>query len=166
MAVKDALLPEFDQEMATTRRLLERVPDEHSKWRPHPKSMSLGGLALHLANLLTWVGPTLDESVFDPGAAGRLSEDDYPGRERLLDLFDRNVAEARRRLEACSDERFSGMWTLKTGDRELFTAPRAAVIRSFILSHSIHHRGQLTVYLRLRDVPLPSVYGPTADQPL
>jgi uncharacterized damage-inducible protein DinB len=164
MAIKDALLPEFDHEMGTTRRLLERVPEADFAWKPHDKSMSLGQLAGHIAHIPAWCDSILGSSYFD---AAEMPEEARPKAPEsgaaLLAAYDKNVAAARARLASCGDAEMMGSWTLKNGGAEVFTMPRAAVLRSFILSHSIHHRGQLSVYLRLRNVPLPSIYGPTAD---
>ena len=163
MAIKDALLPEYDHEMATTRRLLERVPDAEFDWKPHEKSMSLGQLSGHLANLPHWCSLVLDAPMFDLQMADR-----RPGRpesrEALLQEFDRKVAAARASLIARTDAELLTPWTLKQGTHEIFTLPRISAIRSFVMNHSIHHRGQLSVYLRLKNVPVPAMYGPTADE--
>ena len=160
MPIAEALLPEFDQEMATTRRLLERVPGDKGTWKPHPKSFALGHLAQLVAWMPGWVANTLRETELDlAGAAGY----SFETTETLLALFDDNVREARAALEAAQDADFTVPWSLKRGGQVLFTSPRATVVRSHI-NHLIHHRGQLTVYLRLLDVPLPSIYGPTADE--
>jgi uncharacterized damage-inducible protein DinB len=164
MTIADALLPEFDQEMASTRRVLAVVPTADAAWKPHPKSFSLGDLALHLANLPRWVVMTLDRTELDldgPEAArgGRR----FDSVEALLEGFDRIVADARGALATATDGAMLAPWTLRAGGSAVFTLPRAAVLRTFVLSHMIHHRGQLSVYLRLRDVPLPPLYGPTAD---
>lgn len=160
MSAVQSPLPEFDQEMATTRRLLERVPTDKGAWKPHAKSFSLGHLAQLVARMPGWVTNTIRHSKLD------LSE--FPGyslesTETLLAEFDRNVAEARAALAAATDADYMANWSMTRGEHELFTAPRAAVLRSH-LNHLIHHRGQLSVYLRLVDVPLPSIYGPTADE--
>ena len=165
MAITDALLPEFDHEMGTTRRLLERVPEQDLAWQPHEKSMTLGRLAGHLANIPTWSGPILDQSVFDlPDAA----DDPRPGpptsRAALLREFDAKAAAARASIARRTDQELTAPWTLRKDGREIFTMPRVSALRSFVMNHSIHHRGQLSVYLRLRNVPLPSMYGPTADE--
>jgi uncharacterized damage-inducible protein DinB len=165
MAIKDALLPEFDHEMGTTRRLLERVPEADFGWKPHEKSFSLGHLAAHIANIPSWGTSIMGSSYFD---AAEMPEDARPkapeSTAALLAAFDKNIADDRARLASCTDSEMMSTWTLKNNGAEVFTMPKAAVIRSFILSHSIHHRGQLSVYLRLRNVPLPSIYGPTADE--
>jgi uncharacterized damage-inducible protein DinB len=165
MAIKDALLPEFDHEMGTTRRLLERVPDAELKWKPHEKSYSLGQLAAHLANIPHWVDPTCDFTVFDLATLGEDRRPREPASMAdVLKAFDENVTKARRKLSEQTDAALLGSWTMKHGAQEFFTMPKIAVLRSFIMNHSIHHRGQLSVYLRLREVPLPAMYGPTADE--
>jgi uncharacterized damage-inducible protein DinB len=165
MAIKDALLPEFDHEMGTTRRLLERVPDADLRWKPHEKSYSLGQLAAHLANLPTWVDITCDLTVFDLASLGDDARPKEPvSTADVLRRFDDNVAKARRKLSEQTDSALTSMWTLKQAGQQFFTMPKIAVLRSFVMNHSIHHRGQLSVYLRLRNVPLPAMYGPTADE--
>jgi uncharacterized damage-inducible protein DinB len=165
VALKDALLPEFDHEMGKTRRLLERVPEADLAWQPHAKSFSLGQLVGHIANLPLWVDPALDLTVFDVSEIGDAARPQAPPAiAALLKTFDANVKKARAKIDAQPDGALVAMWTMKQGEHELFTMPRIAVLRSFIMNHLIHHRGQLTVYLRLRDVPLPSIYGPTADE--
>jgi uncharacterized damage-inducible protein DinB len=160
MSIGQSLLPEFDQEMAVTRRLLERVPGDRGDWKPHPKSFSLGHLAQLVSWMPGWIASTLRDTKLDlQGAAGYSLEK----TEALLAGFDQNVKDARAALEAAKDADFEVPWSLTRGDQVLFTAPRAAVVRSHI-SHLSHHRGQLTVYLRLLDVPIPSIYGPTADE--
>jgi|SRR5690349_696787 uncharacterized damage-inducible protein DinB len=163
MALKDALLPEFDHEMGTTRRLLERVPDADLTWKPHEKSFSLGHLAAHLANLLTWVDIACDNAIFDVLTLDNRSRD-AESKAEILQTFDANVRRARARIAEQTDSALLSPWTMTQGQHEMFTMPKAAVLRTFVMNHMIHHRGQLTVYLRLRNVPLPSIYGPTADE--
>jgi uncharacterized damage-inducible protein DinB len=165
MAIIDALVPEFDHEMGTTRRLLERVPEAEFAWKPHGKSMSLGELSDHLGGLVAWTNDVLSATSFDVEGAGDSFKPRNPAsREALLSGFDRAVAGARRALTSTTDPELMVPWTLKAGAHEIFTLPRISAIRSFVMNHVIHHRGQLSVYLRLRDVPLPSIYGPTADE--
>jgi uncharacterized damage-inducible protein DinB len=147
MAIVDALLPEFDHETATTRKLLERVPDGHFDWKPHPKSMSLGQLAGHLATMLSWGESVLNQASFN------LAGDYTPP-----------ALNTREALAARSDAELMSPWRLMRGDKTMFTMPKIAVMRSFVVNHMIHHRGQLSVYLRMHDVPLPSIYGPSADE--
>lgn len=160
MSIAEALLPEFDQEMATTRRLLERVPSDKGQWKPHPKSFALGHLAQLVSWMPGWITNTLRQTELNLMTAAGYS---FETTATLLDGFDKNVREAREALAASKDADFAVPWSLKQGDRVIFTLPRGTVVRMHI-SHLIHHRGQLTVYLRLNDVPLPSIYGPTADE--
>jgi uncharacterized damage-inducible protein DinB len=160
MSIGESLLPEFEQEMATTRRLLERVPSDKGTWKPHPKSFPLGHLAQLVAWMPGWVGQALKETELNLAGAPGYS---FEKTETLLALFDQNVKDSRAALQAARDADFGATWSLRHGDRVLFSAPRAAIVRNTI-SHLIHHRGQLTVYLRLVDVPIPAIYGPTADE--
>jgi uncharacterized damage-inducible protein DinB len=162
MALADALLPEFDHEIGTTRKLLERVPDDRLAWTPHAKSMSLGGLATHLSTILWWGEMTLARSEFDTAGIG--TRPDAASRAQILETFDRNAAATRALLSGKSDAELMAPWALKRGDQTIFSMPKAAVWRSFVLSHLVHHRGQMSVYLRLLDVPVPSIYGPSADE--
>jgi uncharacterized damage-inducible protein DinB len=165
MTFTDALLPEYDHEMGTTRRLLDRVPEPDFVWKPHEKSMSLGELSGHLANIPVWCSTVLQTEFFDLAAGGGDARPRTPpSREALLKDFDRNVASARAALVGKTDAELMAPWTLKKGTQEIFTLPKLSALRSFVLNHSIHHRGQLSVYLRLRNVALPSIYGPTADE--
>ena len=163
MAITDALLPEFDHEMATTRRLLERVPAGRLAWKPHVKSMSLGQLAAHLAGVPGWVAVIINQDSFDAGGE-HAPQPEPASPSEILALFDKNVAAARNALASRTDAEYMAPWTFKQNGREMFTMPKVSVVRSFLLNHSIHHRGQLSVYLRLHDVPLPPIYGPTADE--
>jgi uncharacterized damage-inducible protein DinB len=165
VTVKHVLLPEYDHEMAVTRRLLERLPEREFAWRPHERSMSLGGLATHLANLPAWAKWILEGRDFDLAEAAAIPRPAVPATTKeLLDRFDANVGEARRRLDATLEGDFTAPWTLKNNHHVVFTMPRIAALRRFLMNHSIHHRGQLSVYLRLKNVPLPAMYGPTADE--
>jgi len=161
MSIAEGILPEFDQEMATTRKLLERVPSDKGPWKPHPKSFPLGHLAQLVATMPGWLTQMLRATEINLATAPGYS---FQTTEALLGEFDRHVRDAREALTAASDADFTVLWSLKKGDQVLFAAPRGAVMRSH-LNHLIHHRGQLSVYLRLNDVPLPSIYGPTADEP-
>jgi uncharacterized damage-inducible protein DinB len=165
MAFADALLPEYDHEMQVTRKLLERVPEQDFAWKPHEKSYSLGALAAHLANIPNWVDISLNRDGFDTDAAPPIDRSRFPAsRAILLETFDKNVADARAKLLAKLDPEFMTPWTFRSGGKVVFTMPKISVLRTFVMNHSIHHRGQLSVYLRLRDVPLPMMYGPTADE--
>jgi len=160
MSIAETFLPEFDQEMATTRRLLERVPSDKGKWKPHPKSFPLGHLAQLVALMPGWITNILGETSLDLGKATGYS---YETTETLLSLFDKNVDQAREALSRTTDADVAVSWSLRHGEKVLFSAPRGVVVRQTI-NHLVHHRGQLTVYLRLQDVPIPSIYGPTADE--
>ncbi len=165
MALVDALLPEFDHEIAATRRLLDRLPDDRLTWKPHAKSMTLGALAEHLGQLGVWGQLTLTQSAVDLETTAR-----PPGyqpmtvKADILAHFDAQMAAARAALAGRADAELMAPWTLRRGDREFFTMPKASCWRTFVMNHLIHHRGQLTVYLRELDVPLPSIYGPSADE--
>jgi uncharacterized damage-inducible protein DinB len=167
MSIADSLIPELDHELATTRRLLERVPDRDAAWKPHPKSMGMGELAQHIANIVRYSQAIFAGSELDfasPGAETYRTS--FASTAKLVELFDRNVVLARQAIGGASDSDMREMWTLRVGPRKIFGVPRVAAVRSFILGHLIHHRGQLSVYLRLRDVPLPPIYGPSADEGL
>ena len=153
-------LKEFDIEMASTRKLLERVPSDKGAWKPHQKSFSLGHLAQLVSWMPGWIGSSLREPDIDLAKASGYS---LETTDSLLNVFDANVREARTALESVTGTALDEPWSLKHGDRVLMTLPRGEVVRQH-LNHLVHHRGQLTVYLRLVDVPLPSVYGPTADE--
>ena len=160
MTIGQSLLPEFDQQMMLTRRLLERIPSEKVQWKPHPKSFALG----HLAQLVAWIPGWITQTLRYPelnlaGGAGYTFET----TANLLKLLDENVRGAHEALAEVNDPTFGSPWSLKMGDKVLFSAPKGVVVRNHI-SHLVHHRGQLTVYLRLLDVPLPVIYGPTADE--
>jgi uncharacterized damage-inducible protein DinB len=162
MALIDALLPEFDHEMTVTRKLLERVPEDKFDWKPHAKSTSLGDLATHIANIAFWGEITLDKSEIDLAGGGRAQR--AKSRADLLATFDKNVATTRAILARKGDGELMERWSLKNGARTFFTMPKAAVWRTFVMNHLIHHRAQLSVYLRMHDVPLPAMYGPSADE--
>ncbi len=166
MGLSDSLLPEFDHEMANTRKTLERVPDGKLDWKPHEKSTAMGGLATHLSNLPTWVIYTINQESLDLAPEGVPLPPMEPAKSRseLLEVFDSNVAKARAAIAAVSDEELFKGWTLLHGGRQLLTLPKVAVLRSFVMNHNIHHRAQLGVYLRLNDIPVPSIYGPSADE--
>lgn len=160
MSIADALLPEFEQEMVITRRVLERVPDDDPDWKPHPKSFSIAHLAQLIAWLPGWIGQTLTSTELDLASGGDYSNEKTP---TLLATFEENVRKSREAISAAKDSDFDVPWSLKMKGNVLFTMPRGAVVRQHI-SHLSHHRGQMTVYLRLRDVPVPSTYGPSADE--
>ncbi len=162
MAFTDALLPEFDREMGTTRKLLERLPEQHLGWKPHERSMSLGRLATHVAEIPQWGERALEQDEDD--ICGPYTPREEKSRDAILAIFDGHVATARKVIASKSDAEFVAPWTLKRDGKTMFTMPKAVVVRQMVLNHLIHHRGQLSVYLRLHNVPLPSMYGPTADE--
>lgn len=162
MPLSQALLPEFDHEMATTRRVLERVPDEKLGWKPHEKSMSMARLATHVATITQWINSIVGSDSFDVKSAP--PNPDLKSRQEILGAFDSTVAAARKALAGASDEQLLKTWTLQAGGKTIFSLPRTGALRSLVMNHSIHHRGQLSVYLRLNNIPVPSIYGPSADE--
>jgi uncharacterized damage-inducible protein DinB len=163
VSIAQSLLPEFDQEMATTRRCLERVPEDQLNYKPDPKSMSLGRLAGHVAEMPGWGSVTINGDALD-FASGEFQPMEMTSRAQILEAFDKIVADSRAALEKATDEHMMGNWSLKNGDTVLLTMPRIAVIRTFVMNHTIHHRGQLSVYLRSAGAKVPSIYGPSADE--
>ncbi len=164
--ISQSLLPEFDQEMANTRKTLERLPDDRFGWKPHEKSGSLGWLAGHIATLPGWAAVVLQQDSFDyaPAGGSEYKMPELPNRQAILAELDKNAAAARNLIEAATDQQMTAPWSLLKGGEHVFTMPRAAVLRSVVMNHLIHHRGQLTVYLRLTGVPVPALYGPSADE--
>lgn len=163
MRISDTFVDELTLEAATTKRVLERVPEAHLGWQPHRKSMSLGQLALHVATLPSLVAQFLSGDVLDFDSVPK-DPPTVANHEELLAVFASSTEQARSYLADLSDERATATWRLVAGERNLLAAPRAAMVRSLLFNHWYHHRGQLVVYLRLLDVPVPSVYGPTADE--
>ena len=161
--LRSAAFADLDLELATTRRVLDRVPGDRLDWRPHEKSMTLGGLATHVANLLRFWQVTLTTDGMDMMAV-RPPSDPPTTKEAILDLFDRNADALRALADAATDADLSADWSMRMGDKTLSTDPRHLVARRWGMSHIVHHRGQLSVYLRLLDVAVPSIYGPTADE--
>jgi len=166
MGLGQALLPEFDQEMANTRRSLERVPEDKFGWKPHEKSMTMGRLATHLAELPGWALNAIEKDSLDLAPPGGPAYQPLTAssRKEILAMFDNNVAAARVAISRVSDDHLSQTWTLLFGGNKVFSRPRIAVLRNAVLNHSIHHRAQLGVYLRLNNLPVPSIYGPSADE--
>jgi uncharacterized damage-inducible protein DinB len=162
MALRETLLAEFDHEMATTRRLLDRLPDGQFGWKPHDKSMTLGGLATHLTNLPNWGTTILNDAFYDL-LAGPPNLTASASRAEVLANFDTAVVKTRAALDK-TDAELRTQWKLKRGDHEVFSVPRSTAFRTFVLYHTVHHRGQLSVYLRLNNVSVPAIYGPTADE--
>lgn len=163
MGLGEALHAEMEQEAATTRKVLERIPADKFGWKPHEKSMGFGQLASHIAEMFSWTGPTLNQPELD------FSKFDYKPfepatSEELLEYFDKNISEALDVLKNTSDETFFEPWTMRNGEQIYFTMPKAVTMRSFVMNHIVHHRGQLSVYLRLNDIPVPAIYGPSADE--
>lgn len=163
MAIKDALLPEFDHEMAVTRKVIERVAEDKLAWTPHEKSMPMGRLATHVAEIPQWAGTILNEpefnmtpSSYQPKSAASVAE--------VLAIFDDAVTKARGWLINKTDADLMSMWSFKQDGKDLFAMPRAAAWRSWVMNHVIHHRGQLSVYLRQTGSKVPSIYGPSADE--
>ena len=166
MSISQTLLPEFDHEMAGVRRSIERVPDEKLGWKPHEKSMTMGRLATHLAEIPTWAVHTVDQDILDlaPPGAPPYQPPTVGTCEEVLALFDKNVAAARAAIARSSDEHLLKPWSLLMSGQTILTMPRIGVLRSFVMNHSIHHRAQLGVFLRLNDIPVPAIYGPSADE--
>ncbi len=167
MPIAQALLPEFDHEMANTRECLSRIPVDKLEWRAHEKSWTLRELATHLANLPKWTVMTLAEESFDlepPDGSEIPKEEPVESVEGALAMFDASVAAARGAIADATDEQLMATWTMLKAGEAMFSMPRIAVLRSFIMNHAIHHRAQLAVYLRLNDVPVPALYGPSADE--
>jgi uncharacterized damage-inducible protein DinB len=166
MPISELLLPEFDQEMANTRKVLERCPENKFTWKPHDKSFAMGALATHIAAMTGWLADTMTKDTYDIAPVGQEPYKEEPAKTQteLLARFDGGVAKARKALEGASDEHWMKTWSLLSGGQALFTMPRYTAVRSFIFNHVIHHRAQLGVYLRLNNVPVPAIYGPSADE--
>jgi uncharacterized damage-inducible protein DinB len=162
MPISQALLPEFDQEMINTRRILERVPENKLDYKPHQKSMPLGRLASHIAELPGWAKATVELEGLDlqPGQKAFLAT----SRKELLDAFDKNVSEGRAAIARATDDALMKTWTLSVSGTPVLSLPRAAILRGMVMNHLIHHRGQLGVYLRLNEIAIPGMYGPSADE--
>jgi uncharacterized damage-inducible protein DinB len=166
MTYAETILPEFDREMANTRKVLERIPDDKLDWQAHPKSHTIGWNANHVADLPNWLVETLTKPSLDIAPVGGkpYTFAKLTSRHEILELFDRNVAAARKAIAEVKDEDMGHMWTLLQGGKPIFTMPRSAVVRGVILNHIIHHRAHLCVYLRLNDIPVPGMYGPSGDE--
>jgi uncharacterized damage-inducible protein DinB len=166
MALNATLLPEFDHEMANTRKTLERITQDKLGWKPHEKSFSMGDLAMHLVNVSTWIPLMIQQDSFDmaPPGAPPFERPRANSPKEILELFDKNVAAARTVLAGVSDKQLRKTWTLLRGGKTVLSLPRTALIRSFVMNHAIHHRAQLCVYLRLNNLPVPAIYGPSADE--
>ncbi len=166
MTIAESLLPEFEMEMAGTRKVLERVPDDKLDWKAHPKSATIGWVACHLAEIPGWVEGTLTQDSWDinPEGGEPYQSPDLNSRQDILDLFDANCDKARKQFAVTPDEEFAKSWSLLSGGRALITLPKIGVIRTWVLNHTIHHRAHLCVYLRLNDIPVPALYGPSGDE--
>lgn len=166
MNLSQSLLPEFDMEMANTRKTLERVPDGKFDWKPHAKSGTFSWLANHVSNLPNWATITVNTDSLDiaPKDGSTMSFTPATNAKELVAAFDKNAAEARAAIEGASNEQLMKNWSLLKGGETILTMPKVAVLRGFVMNHLIHHRGQLTVYLRLNDIPVPAIYGPSADE--
>jgi uncharacterized damage-inducible protein DinB len=166
MSYSQSVVPEFDHEMASTRKVLERVPDDKLDWRPHSKSNSIGWNANHLADLPGWGVSVVTQAEFDfaPVGGPRYQTPKLRSRREILELFDRNVAACRAAISQVADPAMDQPWSLLSGGKLIFTMPRSTVMRSFVFNHIVHHRAILCVYLRLNDVPVPGMYGPSGDE--
>jgi uncharacterized damage-inducible protein DinB len=168
LSISETFLPKFDHEMQVTRSCLANVPTDKMAWKPHPKSMTMGHLASHIADMVSWTDGIISDDEFDiapPGKAPRQVKD-AETTEDLLAMFDKAVASAHDAIAGASDETLRGTWTFKYAGNVVVAMPRISNLHAFIVSHIIHHRGQLSVYLRLNDIPVPSIYGPSADSPM
>lgn len=166
MSYAETILPEFEHEMANTRKVLERVPEDKLNWRAHPKTNTIGWNANHLVEIPGWVEGTLTKTSWDFAPAGgeHYQSPKLTSRREMLEIFDRNVAAARKALAAAKDSEMGTTWSLLQAGKPIFTMPRTAVIRNFVLNHLIHHRAHLCVYLRMNDIPVPGMYGPSGDE--
>jgi uncharacterized damage-inducible protein DinB len=166
MKLSDLFLSEFDQEMTTARKTLERIPEDKLSWKPHEKSMPLNRLAGHIAELSGWPVPTIEQESLDfrPPGQPPFQPTIATSRQQVLEIFDKNRDASHRSIAGASDEHLMKNWSLLSAGQTILTMPRFAVLRTFCINHVIHHRAQLGVYLRLNNIPVPSVYGPSADE--
>lgn len=167
MRIGQSMIPEFDMEMANTRKVLERVPDDKLDWKIHEKSNTIGWVANHLADIPAWVEMTIchDSLDVEPVAGQPYKSPNEQTAEAIVALFEENVVQARKLLENVEDATLHEPWKLLKQGEEIMTLPRIAVLRTWVLNHSIHHRAHLCVYLRVNDIPVPGVYGPSTDEP-
>jgi uncharacterized damage-inducible protein DinB len=166
VSLKQAILAEFDAEVAVTRRVLDRLPDQALAWKPHERSMSLGGLAAHLAQIPHWGTSILQRDGYDMPADARAPADSVATKADVIETFERHTTEVRRVLVGLTEAELYAPWSLTSGGDVVMSLPKISALRRFLLNHLVHHRGQLTVYLRMHNVPLPPLYGPTADEGL
>ena len=166
MSLSEALLPEYDQEMANTRKTLERVPEAKFTWKPHEKSGTMIWLAGHLANIPEWAVHAINEDVLDMAPKGvPMTPPPTPkSAKELLAIFDKNVAAGRAAIAGASDAHLFKPWSLANNGQTILTLPRIACLRTWVMNHTVHHRAQLGVYLRLNNIPVPAIYGPSADE--
>lgn len=166
MTIGQNLLPEFDQEMAGTHKVLERIPDEKLDWKIHDKSNTIGWVATHLANLPSWAVMTIESDSLDvePKDGEPFRMPTFDSVSEIVAAFDQNVTQARSLLESASDEEIHKPWSLLKAGETMFTMPKIAVIRTWVINHIIHHRGHMCVYLRVNDIPVPGLYGPSGDE--
>jgi uncharacterized damage-inducible protein DinB len=166
MRLNDLILNEFQQEIANTRKILERIPEDKWDWKPHPKSWKMGELATHIANVPSWTMPTINSDFLDIAPPGSEPPKTTAAKSlaEVLERFEQNCREAQEVLSNTSDAHFQKSWSMLMGGQKIFTMPRLTVLRNFVMNHHIHHRAQLGVYLRLNEVSVPGVYGPSADE--
>lgn len=161
--IRQALSREIEYEGSQTKKVLERIPVDKFNWKPHEKSKEIGALAIHVAQIPSWTSRALASSEFDMATMKR-EVPEIKSADDLVKISDTNIQKAIEDLQKASDEDMMVMWTFRRGDQVVFSLPRAAVIRSMAMNHLVHHRGQLTVYLRLLNIPVPGIYGPSADE--
>ncbi len=166
MTIGQSMIPEFDMEMANTRKVLERIPNDKLDWRIHEKSNTIGWVGNHLADIPRWVEMTINHDTFDvePATGEPYRSPNEQSVEAILALFDTNVAQARKLLEHVDDATLHGTWKLLKQGNQIMAMPRLVVLRTWVLNHTIHHRAHLCVYLRVNDIPVPGLYGPSADE--
>jgi len=163
MNLIDPIIAEFEYEYISTRKMLERLPSESFSWKPHEKSMSLGRLAGHISEIFKWILPVINSKELN-FATEKYEPFTPKSREDLIEALDKSFKKGISEMKGQSDENMLKLWALKAGDHVIFEMPRIGVLRGFVLKHFIHHRGQLSVYMRLLDIPVPSIYGPSADE--
>lgn len=164
--IAQSMLPELEHEMANTRKTLERIPDDKFDFKPHPRSNTMGWMGGHLATIPMWGSVTVKQDSIDvmPVDGQPMQMPKPATKDEILAIFDKNVADFREALTGADDATMMKPWTLLAGGKTIFTMPKAAVIRGMVMNHIVHHRGQLTVYFRLNDIPVPALYGPSADE--
>jgi len=168
MPIIQSVIPQFEHEMRVTRTVLDRIPDDKFDWKPHTKSMTICGLVSHIAQIPSWTVPIISEASLDLAPVGGepFKTPELKSRAEVLRIFDQSVSSAMEIMPSATDQALMEPWALLAGGKEIFKMPKIAVLRSFVISHIIHHRAQLGVYLRLNDISHPSIYGPSADEGL